>query len=146
MHSINNVERPWSFGRPPCLRGKVLGMRIQAPKELPGKCPKSYDKRENVGHRRSFIVVGVLPGRVSVCLPKGIDQYPRENGTPFPANIEAVREWRPGIGESPNEFKLYGLARTLSNTRCYKSDRSQLPVWCLGKPADCRIGMTKVED
>lgn len=48
------------------------------------------------------------PARQSFCMStRGTDQYPRENGTPFSVNIEAVRELRPGLGECPNEFEFY---------------------------------------
>ena len=59
---------------------------------------------EKVGHRRDFIAVAVLPGRVFVWLPKETNQYLRGKWASIPANIEAFREDRTWNREWPKRM------------------------------------------
>ena len=77
-------NKPWPFGRP-----LYLGSKLTSPCEL-GRRNSSPD---NVGHRRGFIAVVVLPGRTFPRLPQRNRRMPSGKRVPIPANTEAAREY-----------------------------------------------------
>ena len=52
---VDNVERPWLFGQPPCLGGTLMEYAIHRLESSP----------DNVGHGRSSEALAVLLGKVS---------------------------------------------------------------------------------
>ena len=89
---------------------------------------------DNVGHRRGFIAVAVLPGKASARLLKRNRPVPSGKWTPIPANTEAVRERTPArtrewpkrtnvivVGERPSE--------SLRRIRGRRSGQLSVGVW-----------------
>ena len=52
---VDNVARPWPFGRPPCLGGTLMECVIHRQDSYP----------DNAGHWRSSVALAVLLGKVS---------------------------------------------------------------------------------
>jgi hypothetical protein len=84
---------------------------------------------DNVGHRRGFIVVAVLPGKASVRLLKRNRPVPSGKWTPIPANNEAVRETTPArTREWPKRASAIVVgASSGESLRRFRSRRSSQP-------------------
>jgi hypothetical protein len=77
-------SKPWPFGRPSYL-GSKLASACRA-----GRRNSSPD---NVGHRRGFTAVAVLPGRASARLLQRNRPMPSGKWAPIPANTGAARDY-----------------------------------------------------
>jgi hypothetical protein len=90
-------SKPWPFGRPPYLGSKLAG-ECRA-----GRRDSSPD---NVGHRRGFTAVAVLPGRASARLLKRNRPIPSGKWVPIPANTGAAREYAARDREWPKRASV----------------------------------------
>lgn len=93
---------------------------------------KRNNSSEKVGNRRRFIADAVLPGRVSVWLPKETNQHLREKRAPIPVNIEAFPEYTPRNREWPRRMNTIVVGehpRELQNSQGQQSGQLSVDVW-----------------
>ncbi len=122
-------------------RGRLASHRAYGVRFMGCEPMRRNSSPDNVGHRRGFIAVGVLLSRVSARLRKEststlgkTEPLPREYGS-----RPGVASWNRGM---PKRVHVL-LANGNSGKLLSRSGESQLLARCLGKPADCRIGMTR---
>ena len=77
-------DKPWPFGRPPYPGSKLVS---------PCRADRRNSSPHNVGHRRGFIAVVVLPGRASARLLPRNRPMPSGKWVPIPVNTGAAREY-----------------------------------------------------
>jgi len=122
-------------------RGRLAGHRAYGVRFMGCEPMHRNSSPNNVGHRRGFIAVGVLLGRVSVSLRK-------ESTSTLGKTEPHSRKYGSRLGVASRNKgmpKRVRLLLVIANFRksLSRSDKSQLLARCLGEPADCRIGMTR---
>ena len=121
--------RPWRFGPPLCLRGRLSGKRTRTARQLPGQ--RGTQARL---HSRGS------PSRQSFRMTtKGIDQYLREISTPIPSILEQSGDENRNKDWLERAHLIFERMDSTQAQTCKAADKPITPQ-CSREPTARRMG------